>query len=102
MVNFLATVGFTDGLGVAEGVGVAEAVGVGVTTASCDSLILMVGEEKVKFLALNDSQPSFSFTTSVAIFCVVPSPDVTDTDALIGADVKLYKQRAVSDRIARS
>jgi hypothetical protein len=59
----------------------------GITAASCVNLIRMVGEEKVKFLALSVSHPSLSFTNSVATFWAVPSLEVTETVALIGAVV---------------
>ena len=59
----------------------------GTTAASCVSLIRIVGEEKVKFLALSVSHPSLSFTNSVATFWVDPSLEVIDTVALMGADV---------------
>ena len=49
------------------------------------SFILIVGEEKVKFLALSVIQPFFSVTNSLAISLVDPSLESTETLALIGA-----------------
>jgi uncharacterized spore protein YtfJ len=64
IVNFFTTAGVADGAAVCTGVGVGVAVGVGVT--SCESFILIVGAEKVKFFALRDNQPFRSLTASVA------------------------------------
>jgi len=49
------------------------------------SFILIVGEEKVKFLALSVIQPFFSVTNSLAMSLVDPSLESTETLALIGA-----------------
>ena len=75
---------------------------VGATAASCESFRRIVGEENVKLRARSVSQPSFSWTASVATFWEVPSLEVTETVTLMGALVKLYKQRIASDRIAKS
>ena len=53
-------------------------------TFDCVSLARTIGEENSKLLADNESHPSFSPTTTVAI-CGVPSALVTETVALIGA-----------------
>ena len=49
--------------------GIAEAEGDGATSFSfsCVNFILIVGDEKVKFLALNDIQPFCLVTDSVAM-----------------------------------
>ena len=60
-----------------------------------------MGEENVNPLAEKISHPSFSDNSVVAIFAR-PSAEVIEIEALIGALVKPYKQRATSDLIARS
>ena len=102
VIFFEATVGFGAGaigavVGAAEAVGsgveVATGVGVGVPAgagaggASWLNFTLIVGFEKVKPDALNESQPFFSFNV-VAATCVPPSDDWIETDALIGAELK--------------
>lgn len=52
------------------------------------SLIRIVGEEKVKFLALKVSQPSLIESVSVEICCSSPPEPITDTEDFIGASEK--------------
>ena len=90
---FLATVGLGVGValivsvGVGVGVGstVGVGVGVGVTTgASWNNFTVIVGEEKVKPLAENKSQPFLSTRVVEATFAV-PSGATIEISALIGA-----------------
>ena len=76
---------FEIGLVAADGVGVGVGVGVASIAFSWVSFTLIVGDENVKFLAESESQPSFSRTKVVAI-CAVPSEEITEIVAEMGAD----------------
>ena len=83
MVVFLAAA--DDGVALGDGVGVDF---IGSTTLSCTSFTAIFGEENVKPLMDNFTQPFFSLNTVVAIL-EFPSALVMETLARKGAEVNL-------------
>lgn len=78
-------------------------VGADQTTAGvdCESLILMVGDEKVKPVALKCSQVPSS-ERLVTATSLVPFASMIEMVAAMGALVNPYKHLATSERITKS
>ena len=88
IVDLLGVFGATGALeGCVAGTALGDALGDGDVAgagASWESLTWMIGDENWKLLAVNESQPSFSFAIVVAT-SFDPSEDSTEIDAFIGA-----------------
>jgi hypothetical protein len=99
VASFIMAIALAAGEGLSDEVGVGEALVTG-AGASWVNSTFTVGAEKVKLFADRYSHPPVSFETVVAT-SFVPSEEITEIDAFMGALENLYRHLATSDLITK-